>query len=281
MHFYFRENGWRGIVLARDSSEAANLLEHIHPKRIGEPLRAASLRHARNAIWTINDPRAVDRKLVIKQPVRIALHKKFLDRFKPSKGLRSWSGTCELLRRGVSAAQPVAWFEKEADASLTKNYYLCEYVQAEWTARDMIGAFAAGETSFAGVVENAAYNQLASYLGRMHGGGVLFRDLSGGNIMISRGSDGELAFSLIDTGRIRVFPRPLSLYQRFSDLVRICNKMHRDGRTKFLQIYLAALGTRLRWWHRGAFVAYDLKVAAKRRFGRKAWRQLLSRRRGA
>ena len=99
--------------------------------------------------------------------------------------------------------------------------------------------------------------------------------------MISRGSDGELAFSLIDTGRIRVFPQPLSLYQRFSDLVRICNKMHRDGRTTFLGIYLAALGKKLRWWHRGAFVAYDLKVAAKRRLGRKAWRQLFSGMRGA
>jgi serine/threonine protein kinase len=186
-----------------------------------------------------------------------------------------------LLRRGISAAQPVAWFEKEADASLTNNYYLCEYVQAEWTARDMIGAFAAGETSFYGVEENTAYSQLASYLGRMHGGGVLFRDLSGGNIMISRGGNGELAFSLIDTGRIRVFPGPLSLRQRLADLVRICNKMHRDGRAKFLEVYLAALGKRPRWWHRGAFVAYDFKVAAKRRFGRKAWRRLLAGKRGA
>lgn len=275
--FFFREGGWRGIVLARDATEVAFLLEQIHPQRIGTPSETTTLRHARNAIWTIDDPRSAGAKLVVKKPVKMHLHKKLFDRFKPSKGLRSWNGTSELLRRGVAAAAPVAWFEKEGDASLTQNYYLCEYVCADFTARDMIGAFAAGQDSFAGVLEADAYRQLADFLLRMHGGGILFRDLSGGNILIQPGADGVLGFSLIDTGRIRVFHKPLPLSTRFADLVRICNKMHTTGREVFLGAYLGAIHQKLHWWHQWRFVAYDLKVAAKRRIGRKALKRLLSR----
>ncbi len=97
-----------------------------------------------------------------------------------------------------------------------------------------MAAFASGEASFAGVGEADAYRQLASYLLTMHGRGILFRDLSGGNILIGKTGEGQLAFSLIDTGRIHVFGGPLSLRQRFADLVRICNKLHRAGREKFL-----------------------------------------------
>ncbi len=276
-HFFFRENGWRGIVLARDAAEAARLLESIHPERIGTPPKEATLRHARNAIWTVDDPRTPGARLVVKQPVKMHLHKKLLDRFKPSKGLRSWNGTCELLRRGVAAAPPVAWFEKEGDGTLLQNYYLCEYVPAEFTARELVGAFAAGEPSFAGVGEEAAYRQLADYLLRMHGGGILFRDLSAGNILVRRKGDGDFAFSLIDTGRIRVYQGPLDLRRRFEDLVRICNKMHAEGRERFLACYLEALRKHMKPWFQVPFVLYDLKVVVKRRFGRKAIKRLFGR----
>ncbi len=275
-HYAFRSGRWRGIVAAESAAEVDRFLQTIHPERLASPSRENSLRYARNAIWTIPDPRFPGRKLVVKQPVKMHLHKRFLDRFKPSKGLRSWNGTNELLRRGVAAAPPVAWFEWSGDASLMRNFYICEHVATEWTAREMVGAFASGAPLFAGVEEDAAYRQLAAYLLRMHGGGILFRDLSGGNILIRRADDGTLAFSLIDTGRIRVYPAPLPLRARFADLVRICNKMHREGRERFLGIYLAALRQQLHWWQRWHFLSYDLKVSAKRRFGRKAWKRLLS-----
>ena len=275
-HYFFRENGWQGIVLAGDANEAAVLRQAIHPERLVAPSRENALRHARNAIWTIADPRADAARLVVKQPVKMHLHKKLLDRFKPSKALRSWNGSSELLRRGVAAAQPVAWFEKCEDTTLLQNFYVCEYVPAEFTARELVSAFAAGEKSFAGVDEMSAYRQLAAYLLTMHGRGILFRDLSGGNILIDKTDEGQLAFSLIDTGRIHIFRGPLPLRERFADLARICNKLHRAGREKFLGIYLSALRKKLRWWHRWPFFAYDLKVAAKRRIGRKAWKRLFA-----
>lgn len=275
-HFFFRENGWQGLVLATDAAEAALLLQTIHPERIGAPPPETTLRHARNAIWTIPDPRSEGARLVVKQPVKMHLHKKFFDRFKPAKGLRSWNGTSELLRHGVDAAPPVAYFEKLGDATLLQNHYVCELVPAESTARELVAAFARGEAAFSGVEEEAAYRQLASYLLRMHGSGIVFRDLSGGNILIGKGRDGQLRFSLIDTGRLRPHLLPLSLRQRISDLVRICNKMNSTGRQKFLATYLSAINGRLRWWHRLSFAIYDLKVTMKRRVGRKALKQFFS-----
>ena len=272
-HYLFRDGGWRGVIFARSASEADLLLQSIHPERLAAPSREDSLRHARNAIWAISNPRQSGGRLVVKQPVKMHIHKRFFDRFKPSKALRSWNGTCELLRRGIAAAAPVAYFERIEAGTLLQNYYVCEHVAARFTARELIAAYASGNSEFEGVAELDAYRQLSDYLLRMHGRGILFRDLSGGNILIDKRPDGQLVFSLIDTGRIHVFQGALSLRQRFADLVRICNKLHREGRKRFLGIYLAALRQRLRWWHFLSFIMYDFKVAAKRRVGRKAWKR--------
>lgn len=275
-HFFFREKGWQGLVLAKDAAEAARLLQKIDPNRLAAPTSDTILRKARNAIWTIDDPRIEGARLVVKQPVKMHLHKKLLDRFKPSKGLRSWNGTAELLRRGIDAAPPVAYFEKTGDTSLTQNYYLCEYVSADFSARELLSAFACGEHSHQGVSESEAYRQLCDYLLAMHGRGILFRDLSGGNILIRKQAGGKLAFSLIDTGRIHAFNRPLPIGKRLADLVRICNKLHWEGRELLMAAYMVGLGRQFGWWHRLSFHAYDFKVALKRRVGRKTFVKLFA-----
>ncbi len=272
LHF-FRADGWQGIVAAETQAKARALLAALPPASL-QVQRAAVLRHARNAIWSVADPRDPAARLVIKQPVKMHLHKQWFDRFKPSKALRSWSGTCELLRRGIGVAPPVAWFEKIGDSTLKQNFYLCEYVEAEFSVRQMFAAFAAGESSFAGHAAEDAYQQVAAFLLHLHQSGVFFRDLSGGNLLVQRGQAGELVFSLIDTGRIRVFPGPLPMLVRLADLVRVCNKLHWPGRERLLSIYFAAIGKEFSWYHRLFFARYDLKVELKRRFGRKALRDL-------
>lgn len=274
-HFLFRENGWQGIVLARNRSEAELLLGTIHPERIAPPVTDSILRHARNAIWTINDPRADQNRLVIKQPVKMHLHKKLLDRFKPSKGLRSWNGTCELLRRGISAAPPVAYFEKLGDNSLLRNFYICEYISADSSARELASTFARGEFDFLGMPEQDSYRCLCKFISPVHDRGIYFRDLSGGNILIKKSERGEFELSLIDTGRIHSYDESLSIRQRISDLVRVCNKMSKSGREMFLDMYLERIGKRSGFLLSLPFHIYDLKVRAKRAIGRKAISRLL------
>lgn len=273
-HYRFSDDNWHGIVLARSADEADQLVAALHPARLQMPKRDTALRHARNAIWTVADPRRSDRLLVIKRPVKMHLHKRLLDRFKPSKGLRSWNGTCELLRHGIAAAQPVAWFELRGDHTLMKNFYVCEHVAAPFTAREMMMTFASGSPAFCGVNEHESYRQLAQFVLRMHGCGILFRDLSGGNVLIESTESDRLEFTLIDTGRIRMFER-LGMRARLSDLARICHKLHSDGRTAFMAHYLGRHKTAHAIMWRLAFFLYDLKVSIKRTIGRKAIKGLI------
>lgn len=275
-HFHFRDDNWQGIVLARDATDACLLLEKLHPDRIAPPRRKEALRFARNAIWTIQDPRGGEGDLVVKKPVKMHLHKRLLDRFKPSKALRSWNGTCELLRRGVEAAGPVAYFEKRS-TDVKQNYYICEKVQTALSARELISAFSNVDGHFLGLPAKDAFQLLADFILTMHGRGIFFRDLAGGNILVERVATGQLNFVLIDTGRIHAYDHPLTLEKRVSDLVRICNKMNRAGRDCFLDQYMSKLGRGLSWRQLLAFKLYDAKVHAKRRFGRKAIKQLYRR----
>jgi hypothetical protein len=268
-HVLFRQDGWQGLLLADSKEEGARLSAALHPESIGEPPADTLLRKARNAIWTIADPRDPTRRLVVKQPVRMHFHKKFFDRFKPSKALRSWNGASELLRRGIETARPVAYFEALGDISLKRNYYICEYVAADFSVRQIFSAFASGEKTYEGISEEDAYRQVSDFVLMMHARGVFFRDLSGGNILVKKSADDTLTFSLIDTGRAHFFNRGTPLSKRISDLTRICNKLHPAGRDRFMQIYLGRIGERFGFWQRLPFYLYNSKVIIKRRLKKK------------
>ncbi|MCB5189826.1 lipopolysaccharide kinase InaA family protein [Methylobacillus arboreus] len=274
-HHAYNESEWRGIYVASNEDEAALLQHALHPSQLGAPPKAAILRHARNAIWTIADPRDPARKLVVKQPVKMHVHKKLFDQFKLSKAKRSWNGTNELLRRGIEAAAPVAYFEKHGDRSLLQNYYICEFVETDFSIRDIFGAFYNGETSYEGVTAEQIYPQLTRYLLNMHDRGVFFRDLSGGNILVTKREDGTLAFSLIDTNRAHFFNHPTPLAKRLSDLTRVCIKLPWHSRRQLVDMYLKAINQEFSWRHRLPFHLYDFKVGMKKRIGRKAIKRML------
>jgi len=201
---------------------------------------------------------------VIKQPVKFNVFKKITDRFKPSKALRSWNGAQELLRRGVDNAKPIAYFEKINDKSLKQNFYICEYVPADFSVREMFSAFANGQSHFEGISQETAYKQVCNFLLNMHNKGAFFRDLSGGNILVNKLDDRTLAFSLIDTGRARFFNHGLPHNMRLSDMARTCNKLHADGRNALMQIYMNQLGSSFGLWQKLPFKIYNIKVAVKR-----------------
>lgn len=280
-HYYYRNDVWHGMVRATDGPEADRLIQTLHPDRIGAPDKPATLRHARNAIWTVADPRRSDCKLVVKQPVKHHLHKKLLDRFKPSKALRSWNGASELLRRGLDTAAPVAWFEQRSNKDLTQNWYVCDYVDGQLSVGSIFSAYKRGEEIANGIRPNIAYAQLANFLSLMHYRGIFFRDLSGGNILIRQQrhhtTDGELEFSLIDTARIHVFPLGVPLRLRISDLARACHKLHPAGREAFMAQYMRIIGQRFTPMQRASFRLYDIKAELKRHLRKTALYRKLKR----
>lgn len=281
---YFRldEDSWQGLVLAKDAEDAAVLMRELHPERLQAPHKAGALRHARNAIWAVPDPRNPERQLTIKQPVKMYPHKAFLDRFKPSKAKRSWNGAMELMRRDIGTAMPVAYFEKIGDTSLKQNFYVCEYVPSDANIGQIFAAFAQGETHFHDLPAEDVYFQFAQFCHNMHGRLIYFRDFSGGNILVNVGADKQLTFSLIDTARLRTYPvTPFPEKYRLADMTRACHKLHWAGRERVMQIYFGMIGRQFTGRHRLAFHLYDIKVRLKKTIGRKGWKRLMKKLKGS
>lgn len=285
-YYPFHQQGWFGLILAKNLDEANLISQQLHPERLQSPQKNAALRHARNAIWAVTDPRDASKQITIKQPVKMYPHKQFLDKFKPSKAKRSWNGAVELLRRGINTAMPVAFFEKEQDPTLKQNFYICDYVRADCSVGEMFVHFAKGNKAFTFASKDSivkalsisaedTYFQLAQYLHHMHKSGVFFRDLSGGNVLVQVGDNNQLIFSLIDTARGHFYTHPTPLNERYSDLARICNKLHWAGRERFMALYLANSTRKFTFRVKSTFYLYDFKVAFKRKFGRKGIKKLI------
>ncbi len=263
--FAYQKDQWRGLIAAKDRDEFSKLAKTLEPTQLTGPTQDTTLRKARNAIWTIPDPRDPEQKIVVKQPVKVPWFKKVTDYFKPSKGLRSWTGANELLRRGIDNAKPIAYFELVGDNKRTQNFYLCEYVAADCSVRDLFSHYAKGEASYEGIEADQAIPQIADFLHNMHQRGVFFRDLSGGNILVTVGDNQQLSFSLIDTGRAHFFNHPTSLPKRLSDMARACNKLDTDGRNMLMQYYMSLSNHTFGWREKLPFILYNAKVVVKRK----------------
>ena len=277
-YFRFLQNGWDGLILANNRAEADLLAEKLHPDSLLQPNKDGALRHARNAIWAVADPRNCAHQLTIKQPVKMYPHKAFLDRFKPSKAKRSWNGAMELMRRGVDTAQPVAYFEKIGDTTLKQNFYICEFVTAEANISQLFTCFANGESAWNGIAADDIFKQLAQFCWYMHQRLVVFRDLSGGNILMNVLPDKKLQFSLIDTARLRCIKHtPFARKYRLADMARASHKLDWTNRNRLMAHYFALIGSTFTWQDKLSFYLYDFKVSLKRTIGRKAMKRLIKR----
>jgi Lipopolysaccharide kinase (Kdo/WaaP) family len=275
--------GWQGLVLANNHAEAQTIMQKLNPNQLQTPQKDSALRHARNAIWAVQDPRNTDKQLTIKQPVKMYPHKALLDRFKPSKAKRSWNGAMELLRRGIDTAAPVAYFEKIGDSSLKQNFYICEFVPAETTVGQLFSAFSRGESSWNGIAADDILKQVAQFCLTMHQRLVFFRDLSGGNILVSvdKNNQNQLQFSLIDTARLRcVKHTPFPRQYRLADMSRACHKLDWPNRERLMAYYFAGIGSSFSWRDKLSFYLYDFKVGLKRKIGRKGIKRLIKRIKG-
>jgi tRNA A-37 threonylcarbamoyl transferase component Bud32 len=268
-YYPIRQNGWQGVVIADNAKQAEQIISQMRPDNLPQASEGNTLRKARNLIWTVPGPGGFE--VVAKKPIKMHPHKRLLDRLKPSKARRSWIAAAELSRRGIATAQPLAYFEKQG-GSMLDNLFVCEKVDHDFSARDMLIAFRDGASDYEGIACEEAYRQLAAFLLRMHEHGVFFRDLAGGNILIKKQADQQLTFTLIDINRARFYNRSTPLKQRLSDLTRICHKLHWPGREFLVEHYLQSMLKPKTFTARRRlpFYLYDFKVNFKRRYGRKA-----------
>jgi serine/threonine protein kinase len=177
------------------------------------------------------------------------------------------------MRRDIAVAQPVAFIEHLSDHGFANNLYICQAVNHRASVRELVANFNQGQQEFLGLSKSRALQQLAQFINKMHLRGVYYRDLSAGNILLNV-QDDHLQMTIIDTNRARFYNHPVSMRQRLSDLVRICNKMNNADRGLFLNYYFAGAALKKPWLTLLPFYLYDSKVMLKRMLGRKAWRKL-------
>jgi len=263
-YFSYCTEQWRGVVTAHSRAEADQLTEALKPDAIPPVSSETSLRNARNAIWSVENPLAPDQSLVVKKPVRIAWHKRILDRRKPSKSLRSWNGTSELQRRGIETPKIVAYFEHKDSKKVLDNWFICEHANTRYSARGFFSAYVRGEETVKGFTFEVFSEQLVEFIRKMHWKGVYFRDLSGGNVLIRIEDNNRLAFSLIDTARARFANQKFSRNKRIADLKRLVHKLDPQRQEYFMEAYLKKENAHFSCVHKLSFKLYALKASLKR-----------------
>ena len=263
-YFNYNTDVWRGVVRAGSREQADRLIEKLKPDAITSVSSETSLRNARNAIWTVDDPLTEGDLLVVKKPARIAWHKRILDRRKPSKALRSWNGTSELMRRGIETPKVVAYFEHQDSTQQLDNWFICEHANTRLSVRSFFIPFAKSEETVEGFTFEAFSEQLVEFIRAVHWKGVYFRDLSGGNVLVRIGDDRRLVFSLIDTARARFANQRFSRSKRIADLKRLVHKLNPERQKYVMEAYLEKEGAKFTAYQRFTFKMYALKARLKR-----------------
>ena len=262
--FYFlHDENWSGITQAKDIETYKLILKYCHPDTLLPPDKDQSLRKSRNAVWIKDIPNFG--KVVIKKPMSIYGHKRFLDRNRPNKSLRAWNGTHILLSKGINAAKPIAVFNKKHDPSSLENYYISLYKEG-YSFNDLALHFK-NDAIFKGFTIRQIFEQCAEFINKMHSRGVFFNDLSAGNILMLI-ENNNFHFELIDTGRVKNFNSSLNYKtrktQRMKDLVRLLNKFDWEIRNIFLKHYFALNNKKPSFFTKLQLVKYDVFVNSKR-----------------
>ena len=263
-YFNYNTDVWRGVVRSCSREQADRFIEKLKPDAITSVSSETSLRNARNAIWTVDDPLTEGDLLVVKKPARIAWHKRILDRRKPSKALRSWNGTSELMRRGIETPKVVAYFEHQDSTQQLDNWFICEHANTRLSVRSFFIPFAKGKETVEGFTFEAFSEQLVEFIRAVHWKGVYFRDLSGGNVLVRIGDDKRLVFSLIDTARARFANQRFSRSKRIADLKRLVHKLNPERQKYVMEAYLGKEGAKFTAYQRFTFKMYALKARLKR-----------------
>ncbi|MGA0121059.1 MAG: lipopolysaccharide kinase InaA family protein [Methylophilaceae bacterium] len=263
-NFYFlHDENWSGITQAKDIETYKLILKYCHPDTLLPPDKDQSLRKSRNAVWIKDIPDFG--KVVIKKPMSIYRHKRFLDRNRPNKSLRAWNGTHILLSKGINAAKPIAVFNKKHDPSSLENYYISLYKEG-YSFNDLALHFK-NDAIFKGFTMRQIFEQCAEFINKMHSRGVFFNDLSAGNILMLI-ENNNFHFELIDTGRVKNFNSSLNYKtrktQRMKDLVRLLNKFDWEIRNIFLKHYFALNNKKPSFFTKLQLVKYDVFVNSKR-----------------
>jgi serine/threonine protein kinase len=204
---------------------------------------ARILEESRNrvGVCTVATEGAGTLELVIKE-----FRTKGVDKWKslalPSKAQKAWKGSLALVERGFLTPLPVAYLERRKSFFLERSYFITEYVPNIEEVRGLFRTLPREKLS-------PLIRDLAHFLARCTGSGILHRDLSDGNVLMEKDGGNQLRFFLLDTNRIRSRKR-ISTLSGLKSLIRL--GIPPDLQRFFLEEYLFRSPVkRVHWfWYR-------------------------------
>lgn len=264
----FSDQHWHGAHMLRAQCRERDLAlaQTLHPSELLQLEETQVLRDARNRLWNVEDPRGLCDQVTVKLN-RVKGIKQLTYRFYPSKGRRHWNNACDMLRKNVATPLPLAFFESRKQPGISDSWYLCQFVPGAFSARDVYASINRGETDFKGLDKDAWFDLISGFVCNMHNKQVIHRDLSSGNLLLSRDEQGKVHPMAIDIGRVRVWSGPGSKVQtrhRMLDLIRIAYKLNWNDRQQFIEHYERHLGKSLPPLWRIPFWYYDSKQTLKK-----------------
>ncbi len=133
--------------------------------------------------------------------------------FFPSKAHKAWRGSMILMNKEIPTPIPVAYIEKKRSPFINQSFYLSVFVDEVREIRYLFRQLPDEELK-------VLIRSLAHHLAECHKKGIFHRDLSDGNILVRKNTDGDDMFFLIDTNRVR-FRKRMGLLKRIKNLIRL------------------------------------------------------------
>jgi tRNA A-37 threonylcarbamoyl transferase component Bud32 len=237
--------------------------------RLADPASSLETIHwGRNYIYAA-EVRTADAgiEVVVKQ-FRNQGWRRMLDRrLRGSKAERSWRVAQELIRAGLATPRPLMWVE--SDAADGPSYFVAERLAGAVEVRQFFRRLnhEPGGEDFPAVQSAAFLAALGRLARRINDAGILYRDLSMGNVLaVADNGGGELELYLVDFNRARTGLR-LGTYRRTRDICRL-PVIESGHRASFLAGYWGEAPSRWEfrsWFHALSVRAYIFKHAVKKR----------------
>lgn len=136
--------------------------------------------------------------------------------FRKSKARRSFEFANELLKRGIKTPNPIAYFEETTYLGIRKSYYVCDYLEYDFSIREVIK-----DKNFPNRIQ--IINQFTHFTFKLHELGIEFLDHSPGNTLIKDKEDGLFDFYLVDLNRMK-FHNVMTFEQRMKNFSRLSIK---------------------------------------------------------